>query len=115
MSLTLNLDTVWQVVQKYKIDLEGCEIFYEPGLPDGYYGMSGENSIHLGRSAFVNEEQLVRTLIHELTHVRQHRNSTFTWAINTGKMQLLESEAYHVEDDWAELHSFKRCWKGVEY
>ena len=75
MLLIPQIETALYIAWKYEIDLEGCEVFCEPDLPEGYYGMSGIDSIHLGKSAFVNEEQLGRTLIHEREHSRQRRVS----------------------------------------
>ena len=68
--------------------------------------MSGIDSIHLGKSALVNEEQLGRTLIHEREHLRQRRRSIFTDAIDAMRQQILDSEAYRAEDDWAEFRLF---------
>ncbi|MFQ6039660.1 MAG: hypothetical protein ACE5PV_02285 [Candidatus Poribacteria bacterium] len=100
---------------KYEIDLEGCKIFYELDLPEGYYGMSGADSIHLGKSAFLSEERLGRALVHEREHLHQHRQGVFANAVDAMIQQALDSEAYRAEDDWAELWSFGRRWQGVEY
>jgi hypothetical protein len=75
-------------------------------LPEGYYGMSGPDSIHLGKSAFMNEEQLGRTLVHEREHLRQRRRGVFVNAIDAMTQQVLDSEAYRAEDDWAEFRLF---------
>jgi len=115
MPLIPQVETALYIAWKYEIDLEGGEAFFEPDLPEGYYGMSGTNSIHLGKSAFVSEEQLGRTLVHEREHLRQRRRGVFTGAIDAMTQQVLDSEAYRVEDDWAELWSFGRRWQGVEY
>lgn len=63
----------------------------------GYTWPDGRR-ITLYSDAFENEEQLLRTLVHELAHVRQVRFAGPT--MNTRSLVQREREAYAEEEAW---------------
>lgn len=70
--------------------LRGCRV-YGYAWPDGH-------RITLYRDAFDDEEQLLRTLVHELVHVRQIRSEGGT--TNSVLLVEREREAYAEEEHW---------------
>jgi hypothetical protein len=65
----MNMDTVNAVADKYGIDISGNTIQINKAI-DGLRGATAsDQTIILYRGAFVSEEQLAKTLVHEQYHV----------------------------------------------
>ncbi|MEV4345005.1 hypothetical protein AB0J83_11060 [Actinoplanes sp. NPDC049596] len=103
--ILMSRDNVLALAHKYGIDMEGVTFnidklrrgegpgreFYGVTMPDG--------SIKLVRDAFMNEEQLARTLAHERFHLDELRNGLpFPWADDA--RDAYEARAYAYEERW---------------
>lgn len=65
----MNMDTVNSVADKYGIDVSESDISINKSIAGLRGSTSPDQSIVLYRGAFENEEQLAKTLVHELYHV----------------------------------------------
>jgi len=65
----MNLDTVNSVAAKYGVDISGNSISINKAVAGLRGSTAPDQSITLYRGAFENEEQLAKTLVHELYHV----------------------------------------------
>lgn len=95
---------VKRIAKKYGINIDGITIGIqrdEHALGKGVYGMSDyKNLLHIDLfpDAFTNEEELVRTLIHETGHLIQYKKYGEDYcAIHIG---TLEDEIDAYEDFW---------------
>jgi hypothetical protein len=107
--ILMSRDNVLALAKKYGIDLAGVTFsidkfrrgggpgkeFYGATMPDG--------EIKLARDAFMDEEQLARTLAHERFHLDELRNGLpFPWT-EDGR-RAYEARAYVYEDRWWQEH-----------
>ena len=65
------------IAHKYRINLKGSgkkiSLVYDETIGSGTYGKTFKDNptvIHLGKDAFVSEEELANTIAHELNHCR---------------------------------------------
>jgi hypothetical protein len=106
--ILMNMDNVKAVAAKYGIDVDGVKIVIDKvrgGSPGReLYGVTTpDGKITLMRDAFVDEEQLARTLAHERFHLEDIRKGL---RVPTTRKQLDEWEkrAYAYENQWWEEH-----------
>jgi RHS repeat-associated protein len=97
--LARTMGTVNGIASKAGVDLEGLnvQIINDPELEGrGLYGWTDGEQLHLYPDAFENEEQLVRTLGHERTHVFQV--DTFGPVNDSAQLQMNEAGAQAAEE-----------------
>jgi hypothetical protein len=58
------------------INIGGRLIQYEPGLPASGMTMFGQNGFLIGREAFVSQEKLAKTVLHELYRLATSASSS---------------------------------------
>jgi len=73
----------YDVAKKYRINLRGIKIVFDPNLPPGRYGLTtaadGGRVIRVGMDAFESDATAANTIAHELNHARDLiRNGRFT-------------------------------------
>jgi uncharacterized protein YukE len=107
--ILMSPDNVLAVAKKYGIDMEGVNVtidkFRRGGGPGKeFYGVTmPDGEIKLARDAFMNEEQLARTLAHERFHLDELRSGMpFPWSENARK--AYEGRAYAYEERWWQEH-----------
>lgn len=105
----MSRDNVLALAKKYGIDLEGVTFsidkFRRGGGPGKeFYGVTmPDGEIKLARDAFMDEEQLARTLAHERFHLDELRNGLpFPWTEEGRK--AYEARAYAYEERWWQEH-----------
>jgi uncharacterized protein YukE len=108
--LVMTMDNVRAVAAKYGIDLTGVVIAIDKargGLPgDRIYGITRANgTIILTRDAFLDEEQLARTLAHERFHLDEIRQG-LAYPRTDPEKDLWEARAKAFENQWWELHKY---------
>jgi hypothetical protein len=111
--ILMSRENVLAVAEKYGIDMEGVAFsldklrrgggpgreFYGATLPDG--------QITLARDAFLDEEQLARTLAHERFHLDElRRGMEFPW--EESARIAYEGRAYEYEERWWQEHAHLR-------
>ena len=97
----MNMDRVVQIADKYGIDIAGLKFRIAKEIR-AYAGWTAENeAITLGRPAFLNEEQLARTLAHKRFHVHQLR-SGMGYPQTYDASNAWETAAKAYEDEWWE-------------
>lgn len=97
--LPMATEQVEQIAEKYGIDLSGVDVRIDKAKI-GFYGSTSPNgAITLTRSAFINEEQLARTLAHERFHVEQIR-SGMGYPTDYDSGNAWETAAQQYEDEW---------------
>ncbi len=95
---------VKRIAKKYGVNLTGLTIKIQRNekllsLPTtGMTDYKNIGRIDLLPNAFLNEEQLVRTLIHEKCHVMQLKKHGARYAQDN--LQKMEAQAYRFEDFW---------------
>lgn len=107
--ILMSRDNVLALAKKYGIDMDDVRFtidkfrrgggpgkeFYGATMPDG--------EIKLARDAFMDEEQLARTLAHERFHLGELRNGLpFPWTEEARK--AYEARAYAHEERWWQEH-----------
>lgn len=99
---------VRELANKFDIDLKGITLNIVADeellqLTQKIYGCAApENigSLYLYPSAFESEEQLTRTLFHEIIHIKQFRKYGAQYVMD--RQDEFEDEAYAAEDEFAE-------------
>jgi uncharacterized protein YukE len=106
--ILMTMDNVRAIAAKYGIDLRGVRISIDkvrkgpPGKP--IYGMTLPNGkVILTRDAFMDEEQLARTLAHERFHVDELRQGA-RFPMTDAAKEPWEARAKAFEDQWWEQH-----------
>jgi hypothetical protein len=100
---------VTAVAEKYGIDLQGVDLVIDKvrgGTGPGreLFGItSPDGKITLTRDAFVNEEQLARTLAHERFHLDDIRSGLSVPTARRG-IRAWERRAYAHEENWWQEH-----------
>jgi len=99
---------VREIAQKYNIDLSGLNIKIQRSEKLLSFPITGSTDYkNIGRidlfpNAFINEEQLVRTLIHEKCHVNQLKKYGFRYVQE--HIDEMEKEAYQIEElEWEKV------------
>jgi uncharacterized protein YukE len=107
--ILMSRDNVLALADKYGIDLQDVTIdidkFRRGAGPDKeFYGVTmPDGEIKLARDAFMDEEQLARTLAHERFHLDELRNGLpFPWTEEARK--AYEARAYAYEERWWQDH-----------
>ena len=99
----MNMDSVRAIAAKYGLDLTGIRITINKARA-GIAGQTAPNgAITLNRSAFTSEEELARTLAHELYHVDQIR-SGMGYPKTYDAMNAWETAAQQYENEWWANH-----------
>jgi uncharacterized protein YukE len=107
--ILMSTDNVLTVAEKYGINMDGVEFSLDKlrrgsGPGKEFYGVtmpSGE--IKLARDAFMNEEQLARTLAHERFHLDELRSGMeYPW--EEAPRAAYERRAYAYEERWWQEH-----------
>ncbi|MFC7532212.1 WXG100 family type VII secretion target [Actinoplanes sp. GCM10030250] len=103
--LLMSSENVLAVAGKYGINMEGVRFSVDKlrrgsGPGREFYGVTTpDGEIKLARDAFVDEEQLARTLAHERFHLDELRNGMdFPW--NEADRAASEVRAYAYEERW---------------
>ena len=104
LTVPMQMRAVKRICSSYDIDISDIEIKIQRNehlIGTIYYG-SADHS-HIGRidlfpNAFADEEQLIRTVIHEKTHVSQLRK--YGKEFCEKNLSKMESEAYAAEDSF---------------
>jgi uncharacterized protein YukE len=103
--ILMSPDNVVALARKYGIDMEGVNFsidkFRRGGGPGKeFYGVTmPDGEIKLARDAFMDEEQLARTLAHERFHLDELRSGLpFPWS--EGARKAYEGRAYAYEERW---------------
>jgi hypothetical protein len=102
-------ENVAAVAAKYGINTEGVKITINKSLSGGgpgreFYGFTADDGkVTLTRDAFINEQQLARTLAHEHFHVEEIR-SGMQVPHSPRKLRAWESRAYAYERQWWQDH-----------
>ncbi len=79
------------------VNIGGRIIQYEPGLPGSGMTMFGENGFLIGPRAFASEEELIKTLLHEL-----HRLNTSSVATGGGVSSAVAADETRAAFNFAE-------------
>ena len=105
VKILMNRDNVLAVASKYGIDMDGVTFSIDKfrrgsGPGKEFYGVTmPDGEIKLARDAFMNEEQLARTLAHERFHLDELRSGMpFPW--DEAGRAAYESRAYAFEARW---------------
>lgn len=69
--LTMDFGSVYDVADKYGIDVDNVVIKFNKAIQNASGLTSKDGTITLYRDAFASEEELAKTLVHELHHVQQ--------------------------------------------
>ncbi|XVU22909.1 WXG100 family type VII secretion target [Actinoplanes sp. CA-054009] len=107
--ILMSRDNVLALAEKYGIDMTdvtfGIDKFRRGGGPGKeFYGVTmPDGEIKLARDAFMDEEQLARTLAHERFHLDELRGGLpFPWTEEA--RQAYEGRAYAHEEQWWQDH-----------
>jgi hypothetical protein len=95
---------VLKMAQKWGIDFHGIRFRADRAISTAGETLRNQFVI-LGRDAFIDEEQLARTLFHERYHVQQLRNG-MPFPTGLDKSLSWERDAYRAEQEWWENHPF---------
>lgn len=104
LEITMQKRKVKEIAEKYGIDLSGITIKIQRsesmlGIPmTGSTDYKNIGRIDLFPNAFKNEEELVRTLIHEKCHVKQLQKHGVKYVQEN--LNAMEKEAYAFEEFW---------------
>jgi hypothetical protein len=107
--ILMTMDNVTAVADKYGIDIDGVEVVIDKvrggsGPGKELYGVTTpDGRIILTRDAFVDEEQLARTLAHERFHLDDIR-SGLQVPYNPRMLRAWEKRAYAYEKQWWQEH-----------
>lgn len=104
LQMPMQKKTIKQIARKYGIDISGLSFKIQRGeefmqTKNDYFGSTDYDNIgriDLFPKAFADEEQLVRTMIHERMHVLQLRRYGKEYCIKN--LDLMERQAYWFED-----------------
>ena len=103
--IVMNRENVLAVAEKYGIDMDGVRLSLDKvrrgsGPGKEFYGVTmPDGEIKLARDAFMDEEQLARTLAHERFHLDELRNGmAFPW--DEADRAAYEIRAYAHEERW---------------
>jgi hypothetical protein len=96
---------VLKMAEKWGVDFRGIRYRIDKvrGSPGGE--TLRNQVVILGRDAFIDEEQLARTLFHERYHVQQLRNG-MPFPDGLDKSLAWERDAYRAEQEWWDNHPF---------
>jgi hypothetical protein len=100
--LPMNMESVERVAEKYGIDLSIMDFKQIDKVKQGPQGSTGpDKRTRLYRYAFLNEEELARTLVHERYHVEQlNAGMGYPTTYDAGNKWEKTAQAY--EDWWWE-------------
>ena len=104
LTIPMQKRAVKQIASDYGIDLSGLTVKIQRSEKLLSLPMTGSTDYkHIGRidlfpNAFIDEEQLVRTLVHEKCHVDQLKKYGFKYVQE--HLNEMEAEAYFVEETW---------------
>lgn len=110
LEIPMQKRAVKEIAQKYGIDLSGITIKIQRSeglLSLSVYGATDPDNIgriDLFPNAFQDEEQLVRTLVHEKCHVEQLKK--YGKKYTQEHLHEMEQEAYAYEEEW--WNSYKK-------
>lgn len=110
LKVTMQKRAVKEIAKKYGIDLSGLTIKIQRSealLSLSLYGSADYDNIgriDLFPNAFQDEEQLVRTLVHEKCHVEQLKK--YGKKYTQEHLNEMEQEAYAYEEEW--WNSYKK-------
>jgi hypothetical protein len=101
----MSRENVLAVAEKYGIDMDGVQFSLDKlrrgsGPGKEFYGVTmPDGQIKLARDAFMDEEQLARTLAHERFHLDELRKGMeFPW--DEATRAAYEIRAYKYEERW---------------
>jgi uncharacterized protein YukE len=107
--ILMSRGNVLAVAEKYGIDMDGVRFSLDKirrgsGPGKEFYGVTmADGEIKIARDAFMDEEQLARTLAHERFHLDELRSGMeFPW--DEGPRAMYESRAYAFEERWWQDH-----------
>ncbi|TDO38032.1 hypothetical protein C8E87_1674 [Paractinoplanes brasiliensis] len=107
--ILMSRENVLAIAEKYGLDMHGVRFSLDKnrrgsGPGREFYGVTmPDGEIKLARDAFMNEEQLARTLAHERFHLDELRNGhEFPW--DEAGRAAYESRAYAYEERWWQAH-----------
>jgi hypothetical protein len=107
--ILMSRKNVLAVANKYGLDMNGVRFSLDmvrlgSGPGREFFGVTMPNGeIKLARDAFMNEEQLARTLAHERFHLDELRDGRgFPW--EEAARAAYESRAYAYEERWWQAH-----------
>ncbi|MCM3042805.1 peptidoglycan-binding protein [Paenibacillus motobuensis] len=101
LEVPMQLREVKRLAEQAGVGLDGVKIkiIRDPEMldvPFGGWANPNGREIQLYPNAFINEEQLIKTLAHERTHIFQVR--TYGHAADDSMLRLFEDGAYGIED-----------------
>nr|CEL21715.1 hypothetical protein [Kibdelosporangium sp. MJ126-NF4]CTQ92496.1 hypothetical protein [Kibdelosporangium sp. MJ126-NF4] len=92
---------VTEIAAKYHIDIRDFGYVIDPTITGEQYATTDRNGlVTLYGDAFVNEEQLARTIVHEKVHIEQVESGRYPPEYDPNSPE--EREARQREDDWWE-------------
>nr|WP_221376459.1 hypothetical protein [Actinoplanes polyasparticus] len=107
--ILMSRENVLAVAEKYGVDMDGVRFSLDmlrrgSGPGREFFGVTmPDGEIKLARDAFMNEEQLARTLAHERFHLDELRSGNkFPW--EEAARAAYESRAYAYEERWWQAH-----------
>ncbi|WP_238845984.1 eCIS core domain-containing protein [Nocardia terpenica] len=99
--LPMTQETIEEYARRAGVDLQGVRVDVASAADDvRYFDMmqasasTAPEHIALAPAAFVDEETLMRNLVHERVHIDQYRDGR----VGSGMTQLLEDEAYKADE-----------------
>jgi hypothetical protein len=106
--LPQDMDVVRQVAARAGVGLDGVEVRIRKSAPrPGMFGRTDRNGVlHLYPNAFKNEEELVKTLGHERTHVWQVR--TYGYPDEDAMARRMEDGAKATEAQWWDYYQMNQ-------
>jgi hypothetical protein len=106
--LPQDMDVVRQVATRAGVGLDGVEVRIRKSAPrPGMFGRTDRNGVlHLYPNAFKNEEELVKTLGHERTHVWQVR--TYGYPDEDAMARRMEDGAKATEAQWWDYYQMNQ-------
>lgn len=111
----MQLKEVKRLAKDAQVDLEGLKIKIqrdEALLRLAYTGSAASEQIgriDLFPNSFKDEEQLLRTLVHEKVHVEQYKKYGSEYVMNN--REFFEKEAEKLEEEWYNEYKKKRGGK----
>ena len=106
--LPQDMNVVRQVAARAGVGLDGVEVRIRKSAPrPGMFGRTDRNGVlHLYPNAFKNEEELVKTLGHERTHVWQVR--TYGYPDDDALARRMEDGAKVTEAQWWDYYQMNQ-------
>lgn len=107
LKIPMKLKDVKAIARAHHLEISGLTIKIDKDadkVNTGYRGHTNPLNLHilLFPDAFENEEQLLRTLIHEKVHVEQVKEHGLLYVSENNPE--MEREAYFKENEWWEKH-----------